>query len=183
MKRREFRTNFKPCGSFASRRNELRKIVIDKFLTEEPGKGRREKASMYKYFVEKLKDSRCIYLTRPAPLKLGFDFLIHVEGETFKRGGDNPAHDDIRDDLMCKKKENPTKYRKLHEMMMRVYENCEEPDEILKDSELGFKSGLSIEIILKVLKWFFIQQDIRYWNYSGREMYKREILDKVLKDP
>jgi hypothetical protein len=24
--------------------------------------------------------------------------------------------------------------------------------------------------ILKAIKWLFIEQDIRYWNYSGRNM-------------
>ena len=26
------------------------------------------------------------------------------------------------------------------------------------------------EMILKVFKWLFIEQEIRYWNYSGRDM-------------
>ena len=109
LKSIEFHTNFKPSGDLVFRRNELRKIVINKFLTEEPGTGRGEKASMYMYLVEKLKDGRHIYLTRPARLRLGFDFLIHVKGERFKGGGDNPAHDDIYDDLMRKKKGGPRK--------------------------------------------------------------------------
>ncbi len=28
----------------------------------------------------------------------------------------------------------------------------------------------SVEHILKTIKWLFIEQDIRYWNYSGRQM-------------
>ena len=35
-------------------------------------------------------------------------------------------------------------------------------------SKLTFTTGYSAEHILKVLKWLFIEQDIRYWNYSGR---------------
>ena len=30
--------------------------------------------------------------------------------------------------------------------------------------------GLNVELLVKVLKWLFIEQDIRCWNYSGREM-------------
>jgi len=41
--------------------------------------------------------------------------------------------------------------------MARVY-NCEEPEEILRDIRgIKFQSGLSVELILKVLKWFFIE--------------------------
>lgn len=178
---RILRTNFKPYGDLTFRRNELRKIVILKFITEKPGKGTGYKTSRYRYIVEKLKDCRHIYLTRPAPLKWGFDFIIHVEGETFRNGKDNPAHEDILEDLKAKKEENFEKYKKLHRALLRVYE-CEEPDDVLKDyPNLEFKSGLSVEAILKVVKWFFIEQDIRYWNYSGRVKFKIEVIDDVIK--
>lgn len=35
---------------------------------------------------------------------------------------------------------------------------------------IDFSDGFSVDMILKVLKWLFIEQDIRYWNYSGRDM-------------
>lgn len=35
---------------------------------------------------------------------------------------------------------------------------------------IDFVSGYSSELIIKTLKWLFIKQDIRYWNYSGRDM-------------
>ena len=44
---------------------------------------------------------------------------------------------------------------------------------LVDDSEIEtirFSVGLSPEHIIKVLKWLFIEQDIRYWNYSGRGM-------------
>ena len=33
-----------------------------------------------------------------------------------------------------------------------------------------FKSGFPYDLIIKTLKWLFIEQDIRYWNYSGHDM-------------
>jgi len=30
--------------------------------------------------------------------------------------------------------------------------------------------GYPIDLILGVVKWLFIEQDVRYWNYSGRAM-------------
>ncbi len=145
---------------------------------EEPGTGTDYKTSRYKYFVEELQDGRRIYLTRPAYLKKGFDFLIHVEGEVFKTGRDFPKHDDLFEDLNEKKKENPALYQQLHEAMTSVYD-CQDPEEVLKYlDDLEFKSGFTVELILKTLKWFFIEQDIRDWNYSGRGMFK-SALDRI----
>ena len=47
-------------------RVELRKIVVSKFLEEEPGIGRGSDASHYSYNVETLSNGRRVYLSRPA---------------------------------------------------------------------------------------------------------------------
>jgi hypothetical protein len=155
-----------------SSRNELRRKVIEQFFREEAGTGRGDKTSRYTYYVEKLEDGNRIFLTRPAYLKKGFDFVIRVEGKIFLNGKDNPSHNDIFGDLKRKKRENPRLYERLHEAMTRVY-NCEEPEDVLRDlKDMKFQGGFSTELILKVLKWFFIEQDIRDWNYSGRGMFK-----------
>jgi len=39
----ELKTNFKPVGNLDEDRNELRKVVINKFLKEKPGTGRGKK--------------------------------------------------------------------------------------------------------------------------------------------
>lgn len=162
-----------------SSREELRKKVVNNFLKEKPGTGSGDETSRYRYNVEILEDGSKIYLTRPAYLKKGFDFRISVEGRTFLTRGDYPKHDDIFNDLIKKRSESLKKYERLHESMIRVY-NCEDPTNILKDyADLKFKMGFSVELILKVLKWFFIEQDIRDWNYSGRGMFKKR-LDEIL---
>ena len=56
--------------------------------------------------------------------------------------------------------------KKLYKLIEDVY-NCKE----IEDTNLKFDSGNSVDLILKVAKWFFIEQDIRYWNYSGRAMF------------
>ena len=179
----DFYTNFKPSGNFNRDRVELRKIVINKFLQEKPGRGRGTYSSTYRYNVEKLSDGRRIYLTRPAPLKLGFDFIIHVENRIFLSSfRDNPSHSDIYTDLIYKKEENFNNFQKLYELLLRIY-RCEEPEDVLQNVDFEFNIGLTIEEILKIVKWFFIEQDIRYWNYSGREMFKTNVIDKALEDP
>jgi len=161
-------------------RRELRRKVVEQFLLEEAGTGSGDMTSRYTYYVEKLQDGDRIYLTRPAYLKKGFDFRISVEGKLFMTGKDYPKHDDIFEDLKKKREENPTLYKRLHEAMTRVY-NCHEPEEVLKDFDnLEFKSGFTVELVLKMLKWFFIEQDVRDWNYSGRAMFKSR-LDRILR--
>lgn len=59
--------------------------------------------------------------------------------------------------------------------MIDLVWNCREPDEIIKNNKVVFNKGMSVEMLLKVLKWLFIEQDITYWNYDGREMLRRAI--------
>ena len=42
---------------------------------------------------------------------------------------------------------------------------------------IHFQTGFSAEHILKVIKWLFIEQDIAYWNYSGRYMTRDLVPD------
>lgn len=152
-------------------RNDVRKRVVCKFIEEEPGQGNGELASRYDYIVESLMDDRKIVLTRPANLKNGFDFLIRVKGTNFNEGGrlrDYPKHDDILNDLKLKKNQNVDLYRLLFSRIQLIHE-CNEINEKWFD-ELDFEIGYASDLILKTLKWFFIEQDIRYWNYSGRNM-------------
>lgn len=54
--------------------------------------------------------------------------------------------------------------------MKRVY-ICERLNKVLHDAErLSYTNGWSVEIVLKLVKWFFIEQDITYWNRTGRDM-------------
>ena len=160
--------------NYASRA-ELRKIIVSQFLKEEPGLGGGSDASHYRYNVETLSNGRRIYLTRPAYLKKGFDFRINVEGTIFQTGYEYPKHDDVFDDLRLKRAENPAMGRRLHQAIERVYD-CEDPDDILPEyADIKFNVGYPVDLILKVMKWFLIEQDIRDWNYSGRQMFKKGI--------
>lgn len=158
-------------------RNAIRKAVVEVFLEEQPGCGGGDSASKYRYNVEMLQDGRRVFLTRPAYLKKGFDFLIHLECATFQTGRDHPKHDDIKDDLATKLREDKDECRQLYSALCRVWA-CEDPEDILKDyDDLAFRSGLSVEALVKIVKWFLIEQDIRDWNYSGRNMFKEGVID------
>lgn len=152
-------------------RREIRKFLINEFLKEEPGKGTGDLASKYTYYVEELSNGNRIYLTRPAGRNNGMDFIINVQGIYFlsrsgKRRLKSPAHHNIETDLIKKKSESPRKYKKLYNLICKIY-NC---DNINFEDLPKFKDGYDVELILKVLKWLFIEQDVTYWNNSGRIM-------------
>jgi len=158
-------------------RNNLRKIVINCFTKEKAGHGTGDDTSKYKYIVETLSSGKKIYLTRPAPLSKGFDFIIHVEDAVFINGRDNPKHDDISEDLRNKKQKDKQAYAKLMHALENVF-YCKDLEHIYPEYESDlaiFTEGLSPELIMKVVKWLFIEQDIRYWNWSGRNMFMNGI--------
>lgn len=152
-------------------RLEIRNEVINAFLQEEPGTGKEDKCSKYVYEVEDLQNGSKVYLRRPAALNKGVDFTVHVENVEFRKKGagkDMPSHSDIINDLKLKKEESETDYKGVKDILNRIY-NCES----VADSEylkFNFKSGHDIEAILKAIKWLFIEQDVTYWNWSGRGM-------------
>lgn len=153
-------------------RNEVRMRVVDTLSTEEPGTGRGDNASKYIYYVETLKSGDRIYLQRPANLHNGFDFLVCVENTNYAPAGERrrnfPKHDDLGADLQRKKEENPEMYARLYALLRDVFE-CHDVTDAQMDS-ITFNTGLPVDHILKAIKWLFIEQDIRYWNYSGRSM-------------
>jgi len=153
-------------------RNDVRLRVVNQFAKEPPGTGNGEGASKYLYFVETLKSGDRVYLQRPANLHYGFDFLVCVENANYAEPGrrrrNYPKHDDFHQDLIRKKAENPLMYTALYNLLRRVYE-CNDVTDI-EIEEITFESGLPVDHIVKAIKWLFIEQDIRYWNYSGRTM-------------
>jgi hypothetical protein len=161
-----------------------KKITKDLSITENTRKGQRRKVldawleeeehSRYRYNVETCKDGKKVYLLRPTWLNKGLDFQINLE--SFKsKSKEAPKHEDLTGDLEKKKQESPENYKKLRKAIDEVY-GCEEPDEALKKyPNLTFKSGLPADAVLKLLKWLFIEQDLTYWNNSGRRMFMEGI--------
>ena len=151
-----------------------RRLLISEFLKELPGT--LTSVTQYFYFVETLQDGNRIYLKRPTSLNKGVDFEVRVENIQFRYGrhnniistGNRPSHKDIESDLTKKKTENPMEFKCLKALLDKTY-NCQAITDIEYRS-FSFKSGHSIEVIFKSLKWLFVEQDITYWNRSGRTM-------------
>lgn len=149
------------------------------FLAEDPGTETYRTEYIY-YVEEDSADGTKVYLVHPAFLNNGFDFTIHIENQVFVHSGkrtytdDIPAHDHIVNDLLAKKEENPSLFKQLKTLLDKVFQ-CS----TIEDNEYKaypFKLGLSVETLFKTIKWFFVEQDITYWNGKGRRMLYYEKL-------
>jgi hypothetical protein len=153
---------------FSNDRAELRKEIINIFLFEKPGTGKDELTSRYKY-ITKIVGAHDIYLSRPAQFNNGFDFTLNVSNINFNPDGratTRPTHQNIFDDLELKKEANTKLYTELKAQIDKIYK-CEEPTQ----TKFDFGVGLNSEILLECIKWLFVEQDVTYWNYSGRAMF------------
>lgn len=159
-------------SNFHSDRAETRRLILSKWIEEVPN-------TKYRYFVEQLSDGSRVYLERPGRLNKGCDFVIYCENHPeleYYNGNDKPpTHLFILDDLEVKKSIlNIEQWQILTRNIRRVF-NLEDTSAYLADMNDLPLTGLSYEVVLKLLKWFFIEQDLTYWSGQGREMLFNEI--------
>lgn len=152
-------------------RTVLRTHILNQWILENSN-------AKYRYFVEVLTNGNRIYLERPGRLNKGCDFVIFIENHlTFKNGNDKPPkHDFIVDDLVIKKQQlNPTQWIQLLQAIGAIY-NCETYNIAIAFCNNLPNIGESYELILKTLRWLFIEQDVTYWSRQGRNMLHSHIL-------
>ena len=160
-------------------RQAMLKFLYNTFASEEPGND--NEVSRYNYIVETLQDNvnSTIYLRRPAPLNKGIDFTVNSNYYRFQAGRKRvryPSHRNIFELLSIKKEENEDLYvDKVIPTISRIYTIDNITDE--EYNIQGFSSDYPIELILKLLKWLFIEQDATYWNKSGRQMLYSALQD------
>lgn len=166
----------------AGTRIEARKEIVKLFLEEQSGTGKGKLASKYEYTVEQF-DCYKIILKRPAALNKGFDFVVHIVGMTFKgkRRHTNPSHADIVDALLqVKHKLSDVDYNKINIEINNIYNLQNYSFENITSFSFSDFEGKkhAIVIVLLAIKWLFIEQDVTYWNWSGRAM----LMNKLIKD-
>ncbi len=156
-------------GNFDKDRKKLRDEVVDLFKSEDAGTGKGDLSTRVVYCVEKI-NNKIIYLKRPAPLNNGFDFEVHTSDKLFfGRIKTRPSHECIKTILRNLKVQDLNIYNNTQEIIDEIY-NCN--DKNISSIKYAI-NGIEIEILLKSIKWLFIEQDITYWNYSGRtKLYK-----------
>ena len=159
---------------FSKDRACFRNELINLFLDEKPGIGKGDETSRYTYIVKRI-GAHEVYLSRPAQFNNGFDFTLNVSNVNFNLGGratSRPTHQNILSDLLDKKSENLKLYTNLITELKKLY-NCEQPTKV----NFPFKGGYKTELILECIKWLFVEQDVTYWNYSGRAMFYNAIME------
>ena len=152
----------------ANSKEKYRVALIELFKAEKAGE-------RFNYFVENTTLGK-IYLEHPSPLNKGFDFKVCIEEKIFhnNRLKNSPKHDDLINDLNLKREYNKEKYDELIKPLINNIYKCN-PVSFLDSYDF---LGLPVDVCIKLLKWLFIEQDITYWNYSGREklyLYLKEI--------
>lgn len=168
-------------------RHFIRNEMISEFLKESPGTDTEDLSSKYIYHVETFSHYE-IVLIRPAYLNKGFDFIVSIESPyqyLFKgktKRYNNPSHDDIENALLYCQANFPENYPKIRQILIDLY-NCKQVK--LASYSLGnfidYNNNIHpIEIIILSIKWLFIEQDITYWNWSGRSMLFEKLSDKLL---
>jgi len=163
----------------ASDSSSQRRALAEKWLEE----GR---FADYRYNVETCADGSKIYLLRPTPLNKGFDFQVNLEGfrtrlrKERKNTLEMPAHPDVIDDIQRKLEKYPQIKESLHAAISAIYE-CKEAEEALKcnPSLNQVNEGLHIDSLLRVIKWLFIEQDLTYWGWTGRDKFMAAIEEEA----
>jgi len=147
-------------------RHKIVKKVVDTFIkTEYQEKG---KGVEFWYPVENLPNNKRLFIVRPGHKK-NFDFKVEVTEEMRLEEG---SHKQIALDLRTKEQEDQQKFKELLQAIGEIY-HCSENDinrllEIYPSIKKPFQTGADIEVLLKVIKWLFIMEDIVYWDNEGR---------------
>jgi len=153
-------------GNWEFNRKVIRDELVDLFKNEVAGKGTGNLATKTIYCVENI-NQEVIYLKRPAILNNGFDFEIHTKLAQFNgRIKSRPRHEDIIDLLSFIKQTDINLFTNIQLVIDEIY-NCNETN--INSFNLSI-NNIAITTILKLIKWLFIEQDVTYWHFSGRNM-------------
>ena len=174
----------------ATNRTDIRDEVLKLFLLETPGTGKGTNASKFIYTVEQMNQTYKIDIIRPAYLNKGMDIIVSVPGVVFTHKGkkrtskDNvPSHENIFDALLFVLNNNSQQYGLVKTALTSIY-NCQpyNSNSLLGITYIDAYSSIvyPIEIVVLALKWLFIEQDLTYWNWSGREMMWNGLKDRKL---
>ena len=137
-----------------------------------------EQVNYLGYEVENIHDGRKIVITKP-----GGKFVFgSVKREDFMVWVYNPfnsslwliTHKDIYEDLELKGNTDPKAAIKIIDALECVC-NGEEPDLVLDRIKPPNPAGETPEVLLKVYKWIWGQEDCNYPTREGREMSMKEI--------
>ena len=151
-------------------KSAIRDFLLRQWILESP-------QTKYRYFVEDFDNNSKIYLERPGRLNKGCDFIIYAENAyQWKNNNDRPPdHKFILHDLSKKKNLMASQeWVSFLHAVTEIYNSNPFENAVQFTNHLPV-SGQSYELSLKLIRWFFIEQDITYWSGLGREMFYNAI--------
>ena len=131
--------------------------------------GEEKEGGKYRYFVEKFDNGGRLYLERPGRLNKGCDFVIFLENSFLHKNGNDrpPSHKDLFGDLERKKARlAPKHWRALLDAIRAEYDLKTAPPLALRTGD----DELDAARLTALCRWFFLEQDLTYWNRTGRHM-------------
>lgn len=175
-------------------RENIRKEITGWFLDEKCGTN--QQVSRYEYIVEEflIGDLKYeIYLRRPAFKNKGMDFVISVrrfKKRTFKHGDskwsyreelNRPSFESIYEALKnIQGGIDVSAYLKSVYDTSTILDTSTIPDVLIKIRKISKNFEMHLAVAILLFKWFFIEQDCTYWNYSGRELLHKELEENGL---
>jgi len=157
--------------------DQLNKLRVGTVLTFSLTENRNEQ--YISYIVDRLQDGTKVFLIRPAWLNKGYDFKVCVEGWD-ESANPAPSHSEIYSDLYWKREQDDSdSFEALCKAVLEIHQGAS-PTAVLNKygGTFDFSVGRTPDVLLKSLPWLFIEQDIRYWNYTGRNM-TIEVVEKL----
>ena len=149
----------KPLGRF-----EIVKRVVFHFIEFE--KDKKGKGIEFRYPVEELFTGEKLYIHRPG-VKWNFDFKVEIPPNSGLKEG---KHNQIALLLRSIKNSNEHEFNEVWKIIRNLY-HCtnNDVDEMLKQAQIPKTiDNIIIDILLKVIKWLFIMENVIYWHYEGR---------------
>lgn len=176
--------------SFVGDRPTLRRALVEAFLEEEPGTGKRENTTRYTYVADTSPSGHDIELHRPALLNNGFDFTVRIPSlkisDLRAPWCSVPRHEDLEVLLHQLLSQDVAQYALLQDTIIAAW-RCEPIDAQLADLQSFIASpvtqGLSecpADVVALMAKWLFAEQDVTYWNQSGRSMLFQALIEEGL---
>lgn len=156
-----------PCDMGGKRSpRQWREDVVSLFFNEKSGTG----IWHYAYEVERMADDSALYLTR-ATWKLGMDYVVVYKDATGAPTG--PTFPELEADLALKKRNDPSLYDSLVFAAEEVQSGGDPDAAMHQYPELTHVRwvGIPVENLLKIMKWVFIDEDIKYWHQEGRQKW------------
>lgn len=147
-----------PLGRF-----EIIKKVVMHFIEFE--KDKKGKETGFRYPVEKLSTGMNLYIIRPG-VKWNFDFKVEIPPNC---GLEEGRHDQIALLLRDMKASCPPQFEVIWDIIRNLY-HCtnNDVDSMLNKVNISSIKNIAPDVLLKVIKWLFIMEDIIYWHYEGR---------------